>query len=162
MIRLTIKDPEQIVSFLTDEDRVFHFVAGCSINPANLGELLMATEIYQQGVTARIMADLMEFDKTLRHKGPSFIHEAISSAQAQSKALEMTFQVIDEMTEREALVARENELVVLDLAQHDIIASESLDIPFSDEVHIYNDQTQTSKTVTYILPQNWTIEPITE
>jgi hypothetical protein len=74
----------------------------------------------------------------------------------------MTFQVIDEMTEREALVARENELVVLDLAQHDIIASESLDIPFSDEVHIYNDQTQTSKTVTYILPQNWTIEPITE
>jgi len=159
---LTIKDPEQIVSFVTDANRMLHFVAGCSINPANLGELLMATEIYQQGVTARIMVDLMEFDKTLRRKGPSFIHEVISSAQAQNKALEMTFQVIDEMTEREALVPRENELVVLDLAQHNIISSESLDIPFSAEVHIYNDQTQTNKTVTYILPQNWTIEPITE
>jgi len=141
---------------------VFHFVAGCSINPANLGELLMATEIYQQGVTARIMVDLMEFDKMLRHKGPSFIHEAISSAQAQSETLEITFQVIDERTEREALVPRECELVVLDLAQHNIVASESLDIPFSDEVHIYNGQTRTNKTVTYILPQNWTIEPITE
>jgi hypothetical protein len=159
---MTIKDPEQIVSFLTDEDRMLCFLAGCSINPANLGELLMATEIYQLGVTARIMVDLMEFDKTLRHEGPSFIHEAISSAQAQSKALEITFQVIDEMTEREALVPRENELVVLDLAQHNIIASESLDIPFSDEVYIYHGQTRTNKTVTYILPQNWTIEPITE
>jgi hypothetical protein len=159
---LTIKDPEQIVSFLTDEDRMLCFVAGCSINPANLGELLMATETYQQGITASIMVELMEFDKKLRNEGPSFIHEAISSAQAQRKTLEITFLVIDERTEREALVPRECELVVLDLAQHNIVATESLDIPFSDEVHIYNGQTRTDKTVTYILPQNWTIEPITK
>lgn len=138
------------------------FVAGCSINPANLGELLMATETYQQGITASVMVELMEFDKTLRHKGPSFIHEAISSAHAQGNTLEVTFQVIDEITEREALVPRNCELVVLDLSHYNIVASESLDIPFSDEVHIYNGQTRTTKTVTYILPQNWTIKPITE
>lgn len=138
------------------------FVAGCSINPANLGELLMATETYQQGVTASIMVELMEFDKKLRNKGPSFIHEAISSAQARRKLLEITFQVIDERTKREALVPRECDLVVLDLTQRNIIASEPLEIPFSDEVHIYNGQTRTNKTVTYILPQNWTIETITE
>lgn len=122
----------------------------------------MATETYLQGVTASIMGELMEFDKTLRSKGPSYIHETISAAQAQRKALGITFQVIDEMTEREALVPRKCELVVLDLTQHNIVASESLDIPFSDEVHIYNGQIRTNKTVTYILPQNWTIEPITE
>ena len=138
------------------------FVAGCSINPANLGELLMATETYQQGITASVMVELMEFDKTLRHKGPGFIHEAISSAHAQGNTLKVTFQVIDEITEREALVPRNCELVVLDLSQYNIIASESLDIPFSNEVHIYNGQTRTNKTVTYILPQNWTIKPITE
>lgn len=138
------------------------FVAGCSINPANLSELLMATETYQQGITASIMVELMEFDKKLRSKGPSFIHEAISSAQAQGKTLEITFQVIDERTEREALVPREYDLVVLDLTQRNIVAPESLEIPFSDEVHIYSGQTRTNKTVTYILPQNWTIEPITE
>jgi hypothetical protein len=161
LIRLTIKDPEQIVSFLTDEERMLCFVAGCSINPVNLGELLMATETYLRGVTASIMSELIEFDKTLRSKGPSFIHEAISSAQAQRKALEITFQVIDGRTEREALVPRECDLVVLDLTQHNIVASESLDIPFSDEVHIYNGQIRTNKTVTYILPQNWTVEPVT-
>jgi hypothetical protein len=159
---LTIKDPEQIVSFLTDEERMLCFVAGCSINPVSLGELLMATETYLQGVTASIMGELMEFDKTLRSKGPSFIREAISAAQAQRKALEITFQVIDERTEQEALVPRECELVVLELAQHNIVASESLDIPFFDEVHIYDGQTRTNKTVTYILPRNWTIKPITE
>lgn len=162
MIRLTIKDPEQIVSFLTDEERMFCFVAGCSINPVNLGELLMATETYLQGITANIMGELMEFDKTLRSKGPSFIHEVISSAQAQRKALDFTFQVIDEKTEREALVPRDCDLVVLDLSQHTIFASQSLDIPFFNEVHIYDGQTRTNKTVTYILPRNWTIEPITE
>jgi hypothetical protein len=108
------------------------------------------------------MGELMEFDKTLRSKGPSFIREAISAAQAQRKALEITFQVIDERTEQEALVPRECELVVLELAQHNIVASESLDIPFFDEVHIYDGQTRTNKTVTYILPRNWTIKPITE
>lgn len=122
----------------------------------------MATETYQQGIATSIMVELMEFDKKLRYKGPEFIHEAITSAQAHGKALEMTFQIIDERTEREALIPRACELVVLDLAQHKIAASESLDIPFSDEVHIYTGQKQTDKTVTYILPQNWTLESIIE
>ena len=74
----------------------------------------------------------------------------------------MTFQVIDETTETEALVPREGDLVVLDLAQHIVFVSESLDIPLSGEVQIHNGQTQTDKTVTYILPQKWTIKPIIE
>ncbi len=67
MIRITIKDARQIISFLSDEDIFLRLIAGCSANPSNLGELLIATEIYHRGITATLMGDLMEFDKA----GPS-------------------------------------------------------------------------------------------
>ena len=108
------------------------------------------------------MGELIEFDKALRQKGPDFIGEAITLAQARGELLEMTFQVVDERTETEALVPREGDLVVLDLAHHIVFVSESLDIPLSGEVHIHNGRKQTDKTVTYILPRNWTIKPVIE
>lgn len=162
MIRLTIIDPDQAVSLLTDEEKILSFVAGCSINPATIGELLLAAETYNPGITAKVMSELMEFDKTVRQKGPDFIGEAITSAQARGELLEMTFQVVDERTETEALVPRDGELVVLDLAQHIVFVSETFDIPLSGEIHIHSGQTKTDKTVTFILPQSWKRKPIVE
>lgn len=137
---------------------MLRFIAGCSINPANLGQLLLATETYQQGITANIMDELMTFDKMLRRQGPDSMSEVVATAQEQGKALEMTFQVFDERSEREALVPRVCEMVVLDLTRQAIFTSESLEIPFSGEIHIHTGQALTDKKVTYILPQNWTIE----
>lgn len=162
MVRLTIVDPEQIISFVTDEETMLCFVAGCSSNPANLGELLLATEIYQHGVARRIMTELMEFDKDFRREGPQFIQESISTARAAGKALESTFQVVDEVTDQEAMIPRAIDLVVLDLSQQSISASEGLEIPVSHEVTIRSGEVLTDKKVTYILPHHWNITLLTE
>lgn len=162
MIRVTIKDTEQTVSFLTNKNTMLRFVAGCSINPANLGELLIATETYERGIASAMMADLMEFDKALSRKGSGIIQDAISAALDKGEALEAAFQVIDESTEREAMHPRACELVVLDLTQHTISASEGVTIPLSGEVHVSIGEGRTNQSVTYILPQDWTIQSFTE
>lgn len=161
MIRVTVKDPEQTISFLAKAETMFRLVAACSINPANLGQLLIAAETYQRGLAASVMAELMEFDKALKREGSAFIHEAIAEAQDKGEALAITFQVIDESTKLEALWPRNCELVVFDLNKHLITASEGLEIPASGEVTIHSGEALTEQRVTYILPQSWTIELLT-
>ncbi|MCI0393331.1 MAG: hypothetical protein L0332_20430 [Chloroflexi bacterium] len=158
MIRVTVKDGEQTVSFLASEDTTMRLVAGCSVNPANLGELLVATDVYQRGLTLAVMAELMEFDKALRQKGPVFIHHAISLARARGHPLETAFQAIDEVTESEALRPRDCELVVIDLTRKTIQMSAGLEIPRSGVVTIHSGKALTTQTVTYILPQGWAIQ----
>ncbi len=160
MIRTTIRDADQTISFLANLDTVLRLVAGCSINPANLGELLIATDTYQPGLAAAVMADLMEFDKFLSREGSHFIDDAISSARAQGKTVDIAFQVIDESTEQEALQPKESKLVIFDLTQYLIEVSKGLDIPQAGEVHIQTTNVKTDSTVAFILPRNWTMRSI--
>lgn len=159
LIRVTIKDPEQIISFLTDKETVLRLAAGCSINPADVAELLIATEIYQPGITASIMAGLMEFDKRLQREGIAFIHEAISQAAVEEKPLATAFQVVDDLTKQEAFVPRACDLVVMDLPLQAIETSKGVHIPVSEEISIHSGDEPASRKVTYILPQNWTVKP---
>jgi hypothetical protein len=135
-------------------------VAGCSANPADLGELLIATDIYERGIAAAVMSDLMEFDKAILQKGPGFVHEAISRAQAEERPLEMTFEVIDEDTEEEARQARQCELAIFDLTRRTIQTSKALEITSSGEVQVNSGERGTNPTVTYILPREWVIDTL--
>jgi hypothetical protein len=160
MIRITIQDTQQTISFPSDEDTLLRLVAGCSVNPTSLAELLIASNIYQRGIAAAIMADLMEFDKTLRRKGPEFFHKIITQSQEQASSLELTFQVFDEVTQQAATQPMAGELVLIDLSKQTIRASAGVRIPSAGEVRILAGETTRHPTVTYILPQNWVIEPL--
>jgi hypothetical protein len=157
VVRVTIKDPEQIVSFLAEEDTVLRLVAGCSVSPANVGELLAAADIYERGIGARVMSDLMEFDKALQREGAAFIHKAIRLARAEGQPLRPAFQVIDEVTQREAFERQGCEVAIIDLAGHTILASGALDIPILGQVRIQDGQALTERTVTYVLPRGWQV-----
>jgi len=159
LIRITIQDLQQTISFPADEDTLLCLVAGCSVNPASLGDLLMASNVYRPGIATALMADLMEFDKTLHRQGAGPIHAEISQAHAQGQALQLTFQVFDEVTRQEATQARACDLVLVDIPGHTIHAPEGLNIHASGEVRIRPGEGNTSPTVTYILPQGWTIQP---
>jgi hypothetical protein len=139
---------------------LLRLVAGCSVNPTSLAELLIASDIYQRGIAAGIMADLMEFDKTLRRKGADFFHTIINQAQEQARPLELTFQVFDEVTNRAASQPLAGELVLIDLTSQTIRASAGVHILAAGEVRISAGETTHHPTVTYILPQNWAIEPL--
>ena len=160
MIRITIQDKQQIISFPGDEDTLLCLVAGCSVNPTSLAELLVASDVYHRGIAATIMAELMEFDKTLRQEGPDFIHDKISRHQKRGGPLDLTFQVFDDLTRQVATQAVAGELVLIDLTVQTIRASAGVHIPAAGEVQIRAGETARKPTVTYILPQNWTVQPL--
>jgi hypothetical protein len=160
LIRITIQDSQQTISFPGDEDTLLRLVAGCSVNPTSLAELLIASDIYQRGIAAAIMADLMEFDKTLQRKGADHFRSIISQAQEQARPLDLTFQVFDEVTRQAATQPLAGELVLIDLSLQTIRASAGVSIPAAGEVRIRAGETSHHPTVTYILPQNWAIEPL--
>lgn len=160
MIRITIIDSQQTISFLAGRDSLLRLVAGCSANPKDIGELLIATDLYQRGIASAVMAGLMEFDKMMLQQGASPFESALEEAKRMDAPLEMTFQVINTASQTEAMQPRACDLAVIDLPDCKIRVSPNLEIPASGEVRIHNGQTQTNKHVTYILPQQWKIEAL--
>jgi hypothetical protein len=84
----------------------------------------------------------------------------ISQAQEQGKPLELTFQAFDEVSEQAAAQPATGELVLIDIALQTIRASAGVHIPAAGEVHIRAGETARNPKVTYILPQNWTVQPL--
>jgi hypothetical protein len=158
LIRVTIIDTQQTISFLASQDSLLRLVAGCSANPRDAGELLIATDLYQRGIARVVMAGLMEFDKMLQRQGASSFQEALEQAKRQEQPLALTFAVIDQASQAEALQPRVCELAIIDLTSCKIRTTPGLQVPPSGEVRIHSGQTLTDKHVTYILPQHWTIE----
>ena len=158
MIRVTIIDEQQTISFLTSHDSLLRLVAGCSSNPGDAGELLIATDLYQRGIASVVMAGLMEFDKMVQRQGPEAFQEALEQAKQQEQPLAMTFQVFDEASQEEAIQPRACDLAIIDLTSCKIRTSPSLDVQASGEVRIHTGEKLTDKHVTYILPQQWKIE----
>lgn len=160
MIRVTIQDIDEAISFLTELPTVMRLIAGCSINPTSLEELLVATDIYQRGLAASLMADLMEFDKALHREGTDFIHQEIAQAQQAEQPLTRTFQVIDETTRTESRRSQGCSLVIIDLNARHIQASPDLDILRKSSVHVQIGETETNRMVSYILPAEWEIKSL--
>lgn len=160
MVRVTIQDARQAISFLAEQATLFRLIAGCSINPADLSELLIASDIYQRGLVESLMAELMTFDKTLHRQGAAFIHTAIEHSDATGQPTELTFQVIDEITHAEAFQVRKGPLVIIDLTARAIRKSRALEILPEGEVHVQIDGAESNRLVRYILPDGWVIEDL--
>jgi hypothetical protein len=160
LIRVTIIDSQQTISFLASHDSLMRLVAGCSSNPGDTGELLIATDLYQRGIASAVMAGLMEFDKMVQRQGPGAFQEALEQAKQQEQPLAMSFQVIDETSQEEATQPRACDLAIIDLTSCKIRTSPNLEIPSSGEVRIHTGEKLTDKHVTYILPQQWQTEAL--
>lgn len=160
MLRVTIQDANQTISFLTELPTCMRLIAGCSISPKSLDELLIATDIYQRGLVASLMAELMEFDKALHRHGPLAIHQRIAEARQAGQPFKPTFQVIDEMTDEESMRAGGGSLVIIDLNTRRIQTSPDLSIPPKAEVRVQIGETESDRLVSYILPAEWKIDHI--
>lgn len=160
LVRVTVTDFEQTVSFLTKRETLLGLIASCSVNPASTGELLISADIYQRGIAAAVMAELMEFDKSIHRKGVNSFHTAISQTREKGEAFVPAFQVIDEITAEEAFSQRGCELVAIDLIQQVIQFSAGLDITTAGEITVETDSRSPKPTVTYILPQGWAVQTL--
>jgi len=114
------------------------------------------------------MASLMEFDKALRRLGPSSAYAttayAATAAAEGEESVRNAFQVVDEPTRAAAFLPRGAGpgagLIILDLPQRTIRASGNLPIPASGEILAHDGKALTDRAITYILPQEWSIQTL--
>lgn len=159
-VRATLRDAAQTISFLAGTETAARLVAGCSVDPATVGDLLVATDIYEPGLTTRVTGELMAFDNSVRREGPAFVQEAVGKSRETQEPLGMTFQVIDEVTEGEALRPPGYPVVVFDLPEKVIRRSAGLELSAAGEVRIHDRDGATNRTVSYFLPKGWRIETL--
>lgn len=106
------------------------------------------------------MADLMEFDKAIRQNGAGFIHSAIAQAKASGETFQLTFQVIDEITAEAAHKPLGGKLVAIDLNSQVIRPSAGVEVTRSGEVNVESEKQSPLPSVTYFLPEKWTIQAL--
>lgn len=158
-VRVTIDDGEQVVSFLAGRDTALRLVAGCAVNPRSLDELLLATEVYQRGIAAWLMADLMTFDKAWQREGEAYVQRAFGP-HAGTENQPVAFQVVDELTEAAAHAPAEGGLIAIDLPAHHVGVAGDVEVLREDQVLVHTGERLTDQAITYILPREWEVEPL--
>lgn len=161
MIRVTLKDSQQTISFLSGEDIAQRLVAACSANPTTIGDLLLAAEIFRRGIAAAVMVELMAFDKALRSEGPTHALDAVDNPDGDDKVIQSAFQVVDEQTAALAFDDGAQPLLICDLPQRTLHASR-LTIQPSGELLAHTGTELTDRAITYLLPKHWIITTIAE
>jgi hypothetical protein len=149
MIRISLHDPHQTISFLASEATARRLVAACASRPDTIGELLVAAEVFEPGIATTIMADLMAFDKAIERHGPAYA----AGAAAQGRP----FQVVDDATAATARTPAGGALLLIDVAARRIHPSPTLAIPREGEL-LAQDDSPTPRRITYTLPREWAIE----
>lgn len=157
MIRVTLKDPEQTISFLTTLDVARRLVAGCAANPDTAGELLRATEIFQRGIAVAVMNSLMDFDKALQQQGPAHARQSLSAASEGDALVWGAFQAVDAETETLSGAPAAGGLLRLDLQHRAITASGDFPIEAEGEILAHSGEELTDRAITYVLPKAWSV-----
>lgn len=157
MIRVTLKDTEQTISFLTTTGVARRLVAACAANPNAAGELLRATEIFQRGVAVAVMNSLMTFDKTLQQHGLAQAQQALNAHPESNDIVHGAFQVVNDETEALASSPAGNGLLILDLARRAITAAGDFTVEVEGEIRAHNGEALTDRSITYVLPKTWTV-----
>lgn len=157
MIRVTLKDQEQTISFLTTADTARRLVAGCAANPDGAGELLRATEIFQRGIAVALMSSLMDFDKALEQHGPTRARQSLDAASRSDALVWNAFQVVDAETESLAASPAPGGLLLLDLQHHAIAANGDFQLEVEGEILAHDGEELTDREITYVLPKAWSV-----
>lgn len=157
MIRVTLKDREQTISFLTTPDIARRLVAGCAANPDSAGELLQAAEIFQRGIAVALMRSLMDFDKTLEQHGPVRARKSLDAASRSDAPVWSAFQVVDAETKSLANSPAPGGLLLLDLQHRAITVNGDFHVVIEGEILAHDGAELTDRAITYVLPKAWSV-----
>lgn len=157
MIRVTLKDPEQTISFLTTADIARRLVAGCAARPDTAGELLRATEIFQRGIAVAVMSSLMNFDKALLQRDAAHARQSLETPSPDDALVWGAFEVIDAETESLSNASATGGLLRLDLHHRAITVVGDFSVESEGEILAHTGDELTDRAITYVLPKTWTV-----
>jgi hypothetical protein len=157
-MRFTIVDPAGTISFVGDGFLMLPLVAACALNPRSLSEMMARVDQIDRRLRDRILSGLRIFDEHNVEDDYAAIHRALATTQGRD---EPVFRVVDDITRQRSLEPTKTGLLIFNLKDHRIVQvlNHFYAVERSGEVHLHNGERYSRRTVTYQLPETWSIVP---
>jgi hypothetical protein len=157
-MRFTIVDPIGTISFVGDGFLMLPLVAACATNPATLPEMLARVDDIDRRLRNRLLNGLAIFDEHNVEGNYRAIHGELETPR---EGAEPVFRVVDDLTRQRSLEPTRTGLIIFNLKDHRIVQvlNHFYAVERSGEVHLHTGSRYSRRTVTYELPESWTIVP---
>jgi hypothetical protein len=157
-MRFTIVDHRGTISFVDDGFLMLPLVAACASNPRSLDEMLARVDQIDRRLKERILSGLAVFDEHNVEGNYSAIHRVLES---EKRDTEPVFRVVDDLTRAHSLEPTRAGLIIFNLKDRRIVQVINLfyAVERTGEVHLHNGERYSRRTVSYSLPETWSIVP---
>jgi hypothetical protein len=157
-MRFTIVDPTGTISFVGDGFLMLPLVAACATNPATLPEMLARVDDIDRRLRNRILNGLAIFDEHNVEGNYKAIHAEL---EGRKDGTEPVFRVVDDLTRQRSLEPTRTGLIIFNLKDHRIVQvlNHFYAVERTGEVHLHTGSRYSRRTVTYELPESWSIVP---
>jgi hypothetical protein len=157
-MRFTVVDPRGTISFVGDGFLMLPLVAACATNPASLPEMLARVDQIDRRLRDRVLNGLAIFDEHNVEGNYDAIHQSLAAFNGHE---EPVFRVVDDLTRQRSLEPTRTGLIIFNLKDHRIVQvlNHFYAVERSGEVHLHNGERYSRRTITYNLPESWTIVP---
>jgi len=157
-MRFTIVDPNGTISFVGDGFLMLPLVAACATNPESLPAMLARVDDIDRRLRNRILNGLAIFDEHNVEGNYTAIHSGLESSREDPAPV---FRVVDDFTRQRSLEPTRTGLIIFNLKDHRIIQvlNHFYAVERAGEVHLHTGSRYSRRTVTYELPDSWSIVP---
>jgi hypothetical protein len=157
-MRFTIVDERGTISFVDDGFLMLPLVAACADNPGSVSEMLSRVDLIDRRLKERVLSGLAVFDE---HNVDDNIDAIRYALQATDDRNEPVFRVVDGTTRDRSLRPTRTGLIIFNLKDRRIVQllNHFYAVERSGEVHLHNGNRYSRRTVSYSLPETWSIVP---
>jgi hypothetical protein len=157
-MRFTIVDHNGTVSFVGDGFFMLPLVAACASNPRSLAEMLARVDQIDRRLRDRILIGLAVFDEHNVDGDNAAIHRELEKRDPEQ---EPVFRVVDDITRQRSLEPTRTGLLIFNLKDRRIVQmlNHFYAVERDGEVHLHNGDNYSRRTVSYKLPETWSIVP---
>ncbi len=157
-MRFTIVDPTGTISLVGDGFFMLPLVAACAANPPSLSDMLNRVDQIDRRLRDHISAGLAVFDEHNVEGDYAWIHRVLEESKPEDDPV---FRVVDDVTRQRSLEPTHTGLLIFNLKDHRIVQvlNHFYAVERDGEVHLHNGDKYSRRTVTYSLPESWSIVP---
>jgi hypothetical protein len=157
-MRFTIVDHGGTVTFVDDGFMMMPLVAACASNPNSLREMLSRANEIDRRFRIRVMMGLAIFDEHNIEGNYEAIHRTLEKVEGSD---EPVFRVVDDVTRDRSLNPTRTGLIIFNIKDRRIVQVINLfyAVERSGEVHLHTGSRYSRRTVSYDLPEAWSIVP---
>jgi len=158
MMRFTIVEAEQTISFVAPPTALAILVACCARNPTSIDALLTAVAGEDGRLIDNIRSGLAVFDEHNAYGDFTHVHTALM---ADPKQYQPVFRVVDDVTRAASLQPYQWGVVVFNVAQKRIIQVQNTYAEVRRQGHVptFPEESPDGRQRIYRLPAQWRIVP---